>query len=53
MTKNISDLLEHLASVDINMDVSAVVDQYEYAVISTQMRRGGGKRSSISIDRFM
>ena len=30
-----ADLLEHLASVDINMDVSAVVDQYEYAVIST------------------
>ena len=30
-----ADLLEHLASVDINMDVSAVVDQYEYALIST------------------
>ena len=30
-----ADLLEHLASVDINMDVSAVVDQYEHAVIST------------------
>ena len=30
-----ADLLEHLASVDINMDASAVVDQYEYAVIST------------------
>ena len=30
-----ADLLEHLASVDINMDVSAVFDQYEHAVIST------------------
>ena len=30
-----ADLSEHLASVDINMDVSAVVDQYEHAVIST------------------
>ena len=30
-----ANLLEHLASVDINMDVSAVVDQYEHAVIST------------------
>ena len=30
-----ADLLEHLGSVDINMDVSAVVDQYEHAVIST------------------
>ena len=30
-----ADLLEQLASVDINMDVRAVVDQYEHAVIST------------------
>ena len=30
-----ADLLKHLAFVDINMNVSAVVDQYEHAVIST------------------
>ena len=30
-----ADLSEHLASVDINMDVSAVVDKYEHAIIST------------------
>ena len=30
-----ADLLEHLASLDPNMDVSAIVDQYEHAVIST------------------
>ena len=30
-----ADILEHLASVGINMGVSAVVDQYEHAVIST------------------
>ena len=30
-----ADLLEHLASVGINMGVSAVVDKYEHAVIST------------------
>ena len=30
-----ADLLEHVASLDPNMDVSAIVDQYEHAVIST------------------
>ncbi|KAI0229959.1 hypothetical protein LSAT2_019636 [Lamellibrachia satsuma] len=30
-----ADLLEHLASVDTSMDVGAMVDQYEHAVIST------------------